>query len=872
MLWCECSQDALVEVPPMPKVPRVFISYSHDTKSHSMRVLDLADQLRRHGCVVLFDQYVPAPPDGWTRWMEQCLGPDASDFVLLVCTEGYLKRIEGKEEPGIGNGVHWEGRRIYHEIYQKKHQGERFVPVLLAGSDKRYIPWPLFDFAHYEIKAFDFQDPGYADLYRRITGQTRVPLASDVDRVVTTLRPLLACPIAGAPLEQIVDLDRLVEAVPVENGVEVLKFRLSTSDTAASGYSSVFTAQAKEPASVPFACDPWRETQTREALERIEDGTCQRDDLAYVGAQLWSGMVHSEAETIFDQVRSSSRSEFFHIRLKLPRRLEELPWEALYESTVSFFSSSERFSVIRGVPEDLPAPPPWTPQDRPVGLLLVMPQGSGLDLASEKSRIQQRADVQGPAVTVEVLEGQVTGDLLRERLRERRWDVVHFAGHAKTSDRGEVLVRLNSAGGPDPEHWMEAEVFSTLFNASGVRLVVMNCCRAASVYGNRGVSGLGPFLLRKGVPAVIAMRYNLPDPTALRFADEFYRVFFGGSEPGRVDQALEKARLVIYQSQTDKTVRDFVTPVLHLAEGHERVLVLDKPSSRIVKPDPVPRPDVPSRQIPEELVASLREGKCLPILGPGLLSVGAVRDETPALGFRDLALQLAQESSYHCGKLFDLASGLGPWIDSLLFQWVCQHFRSQKKIRLKLFGTIQQSFCLQKPTPLFRAMAAWNTPGFICTYFDGLLQQALQETQRTVQVINSLSSKVAPEPGATLLIHLRGHWSDPTSLVLTEEQHNDLLDCLVEVPTCLAKLMRGITGRSPLFLGLDPRDPLVRRLAAKLIPEQYRFTVGPVYFACESPSDDDNAYWSEFETVWLTDPLGDLMISINSSLGLEVSR
>ena len=63
------------------------------------------------------------------------------------------------------------------------------------------------------------------------------------------------------------------------------------------------------------------------------------------------------------------------------------------------------------------------------------------------------------------------------------------------------------------------------------------------------------------------MRLDLPDPTALRFADEFYRVLFGGTEPGRVDQALEKARVVIYQNQTDKTVRDFVTPVLYLAEG-----------------------------------------------------------------------------------------------------------------------------------------------------------------------------------------------------------------------------------------------------------------------------------------------------------------
>ena len=363
----------------MPKVPRVFISYSHDSKAHSMRVLDLAEQLRRHGCVVLFDQYVPAPPDGWTRWMEQCLEPEASDFVVLVCTEGYLKRIEGREEPGVGNGVHWEGRKIYHEIYQKKHQGERFVPVLLNGSDGRNIPWPLFDYSHYEIKAFNLQDPGYLELYRRITWQTqKSPRAKDVDQGVVGPDRLFGSVTTAEPLVgQIVNLDDPGIVEPAASAVEVLRFWLNTSESAASGYSSVFAAQTMKPVEVAFACDPWKEKQTREALEKIEEGSCQRDDLAYVGSQLWSGMVNSQAETLFDQVRSSSRAEFFHIRLKLPRRLEELPWEALYETKESFFSSSERFSVIRDVAEDLPAPSEWTGQGRPWVCWWSCPRGRG---------------------------------------------------------------------------------------------------------------------------------------------------------------------------------------------------------------------------------------------------------------------------------------------------------------------------------------------------------------------------------------------------------------------------------------------------------------------------------------------------------------
>jgi hypothetical protein len=39
-------------------------------------------------------------------WMDEQIR--AADFVLLVCTETYLQRVERREEPGKGRGVLWE--------------------------------------------------------------------------------------------------------------------------------------------------------------------------------------------------------------------------------------------------------------------------------------------------------------------------------------------------------------------------------------------------------------------------------------------------------------------------------------------------------------------------------------------------------------------------------------------------------------------------------------------------------------------------------------------------------------------------------------------------------------------------------------------
>ena len=70
---------------------RVFISYSHDSPEHQDRVLALADRLRVEGVNASIDQYVQSPPEGWADWCEMEIRK--SDFVLMVCTETYLRRV-----------------------------------------------------------------------------------------------------------------------------------------------------------------------------------------------------------------------------------------------------------------------------------------------------------------------------------------------------------------------------------------------------------------------------------------------------------------------------------------------------------------------------------------------------------------------------------------------------------------------------------------------------------------------------------------------------------------------------------------------------------------------------------------------------------
>src|SRR5690349_4683158 len=118
--------------------PRVLISYSHDSPEHKDRVLALSNGLREDGIECTIGQYLLVPPEGWPRWMEKQIRE--SDFVLMVCTETYYRRVLGEEDAGRGRGVRWEGHLIYEAIYQAGTQNTKFIPVVLEAEGAQWIP------------------------------------------------------------------------------------------------------------------------------------------------------------------------------------------------------------------------------------------------------------------------------------------------------------------------------------------------------------------------------------------------------------------------------------------------------------------------------------------------------------------------------------------------------------------------------------------------------------------------------------------------------------------------------------------------------------------------------------------------------------
>ncbi|MEO1527245.1 MAG: toll/interleukin-1 receptor domain-containing protein [Planctomycetota bacterium] len=157
-------------------MPRVFISYSHDTPQHSARVLAFAQTLRNDGIDVELDQFHRETILDWPRWCSEQISREHSDFIICVSTAEYNRRIEGKVPAERGKGVHWEGTLLDDEMYDLKGN-RRVIPVVLDDEPETSIPRFLRGWTFCRIREFDLEDDEYEKLIRIITSQRRITKA-----------------------------------------------------------------------------------------------------------------------------------------------------------------------------------------------------------------------------------------------------------------------------------------------------------------------------------------------------------------------------------------------------------------------------------------------------------------------------------------------------------------------------------------------------------------------------------------------------------------------------------------------------------------------------------------------------------------------
>lgn len=136
------------------KIPKVFISYSHDAIEHKKWVLDLAIRMRNNGIDAIIDQWELKPGDDLPHFMEQHLAN--ADKIIMICSENYVE----KANSGTG-GVGYEKMIITSNLLEKIDEN-KVIPIIRQVSTKlvpTFLKTKLYlDFSKNDDFEFSFDE------------------------------------------------------------------------------------------------------------------------------------------------------------------------------------------------------------------------------------------------------------------------------------------------------------------------------------------------------------------------------------------------------------------------------------------------------------------------------------------------------------------------------------------------------------------------------------------------------------------------------------------------------------------------------------------------------------------------------------------
>lgn len=248
------------------------------------------------------------------------------------------------------------------------------------------------------------------------------------------------------------------------------------------------------------------------------------------------------------------------LHMKGAPELADLPWEYLYDARENqFLSLSVSTPLVRYLEIDRPVQPLVV--EPPLRVLVMISNPTDIDdLDVEDEWRQLREAVSDLSdrglVTFDRLD-TATLEALQRQLRREEYHVFHYIGHAGFDDQSDdgVLILENERG---HSRRVNAErLGNILHDEESLRLAILNACEGARSSRKDPFSGLAQSLVQKGVPAVIAMQFEISDEAAITLSHEFYRAL-GEGYPA--DAALGESRKMV----SNRNELEWGTPVLFM--------------------------------------------------------------------------------------------------------------------------------------------------------------------------------------------------------------------------------------------------------------------------------------------------------------------
>jgi hypothetical protein len=419
-----------------------------------------------------------------------------------------------------------------------------------------------------------------------------------------------------------------------------------------------------------------------------------------------------------------------------------------------------------------------------------------IDLEAEVGRattaLSAEGGTAGLAIRTRRLEKAASVYNLITELRDKYVDILYLVCHgALVHNEARLLLEKDDRTG---QAILGQEIVERLRDMTEKpRLVVLASCESAGPESGVALAAIGPRIAQAGVPSVVAMQGRISQTSAGRFMRHLLGALV---EDGQIDRAVAVARSNIADQP------DWWMPVLFLGTRTGRLW-------------PATAGDAGTFDKWDALVSAISEGRCVPVLGPGLVTsvMGSRREIAQrwaeryefalAPRDRDDLSQVAQYLTYRQSKQLAVNE---------LRLWFVSRIRREFKAALETIDEHDGTTLLTCPVEigllnkLIRKLGEWqrgqnnNDPHrllaklpvsvFISANRDSLLSDALRAEGKmpevqlcTWRVRNDAPVRFGPpmpkdyEPSIErpLVFQVFGNLEYPESLVLTEDDYFDFL-------------------------------------------------------------------------------------------------
>src|SRR6266545_1673755 len=283
------------------------------------------------------------------------------------------------------------------------------------------------------------------------------------------------------------------------------------------------------------------------------------------GRDLFDKFIIGNVRVCYEISRREAVSQSKGLRLKLrfqQAELATLPWEFLYDDRRSeYVCLSRAVSIVRYL--ELPHPTQPLKVIPPVRILAMIASPRdlpALNIEREKRLMEVSIESLRARGLVQLtwLEPATWRDL-QHAMRQGPWHIFHFVGHGgfnRNTDEGFIAL-------PDDNNetyrLTASNLARLLADHESLRLVVLNACEGARVGKYDTFSSTAAVLVRRGLPAVLAMQYAITDQAAIEFTRAFYEAL---ADRLPVDAATVEARKAISLAFTDDL--EWGVPVLYM--------------------------------------------------------------------------------------------------------------------------------------------------------------------------------------------------------------------------------------------------------------------------------------------------------------------